>query len=94
VSDPDPLRFHDLRHAFGSLLIARGVNVAFASRQLGHASVSTTLNLYTHLFDDAEHAATVMERSEGRFGETLRPVAPDPAANQEAVVIRRLGQLS
>ena len=40
--------------------------------QLGHASVSTTLNVYTHLFDHAEHAATVMERLEGRFGETLR----------------------
>ncbi len=34
------LRFHDLRHTYASLLIAQGVNVAFASRQLGHASVS------------------------------------------------------
>ena len=50
------LRFHDLRHTYASLLIAQGVNVAFAARQLGHASVSTTLNVYTRLFDHAEHA--------------------------------------
>jgi integrase len=66
------LRFHDLRHCFASLLIAQGVNVAFASRQLGHASISTTLNTYTHLFDHAEHAKSVIERLEGRFGEVLQ----------------------
>lgn len=57
-------------------------NVAFTSRQLGHASVSSTLNVYTHLFDHVEHAATVMERLEGRFGETLRPVDLSPRAGQ------------
>jgi len=37
----------------------------------------------THLFDHAEHAATVIERLEGRFGETLQPSEPDlPAGNQ------------
>lgn len=28
--------------------------------------------VYTHLFDHAEHAKTVIERLEGRFGETLQ----------------------
>jgi len=82
------LRFHDLRHTYSSLLIAQGVNVAFASRQLGHASVSTTLNVSTHLFDSAEHAATVIERLEGRVGETLRPADPIAAAGQPATVTR------
>ena len=81
------LRFHDLRHTFASLLIAQGVNVAFASRQLGHVTVSTTLNVYTHLFDHAEHAVTVMERLEGRFVETLRPVGTEPPAVQAVVAI-------
>ena len=67
-----PLRFHDLRHTYASLLIAQGVNVAFVSRQLGHASITTTLNVYTHLFDHAEHAASVIERLEDRFGDVLR----------------------
>ena len=54
------------------------MNVAFASRQLGHAVVSTTLNVYTDLFDHAEHAASVTGRLEGRFGETLRPAEQHP----------------
>ena len=66
------------------------MNVAFASRQLGHASLSTTLNVYTHLFDYAEHAATVMERLEGRFGD-----APACGAGvTEPVAVRRLGHLA
>ena len=67
------LRFHDLRHTYASILIAQGVNVAFVSRQLGHAKVSTTLDVYTHLFDHAEHAATVIDRLQSRFGDVLQP---------------------
>ena len=78
-----------MRHTYASLLIAQGVNVAFASRQLGHASVSTTLNVYTHLFDHAEHAKTVIERLEGRFGETLQPSEPDLPAGNQVIEIRR-----
>jgi len=73
-----PLRFHDLRHTYASLLIAQGVNVAFVSRQLGHASITTTLNVYTHLFDHAEHAASVIERLEDRFGEVLAGMVRSP----------------
>jgi integrase len=62
------LRFHDLRHTYASLLIAQGVNVAFVSRQLGHASITTTLNVYTHLFDHAENASTVIGWLEEQFG--------------------------
>jgi integrase len=72
------LRSHDLQHTYASLLIAQGVNITFASRQLGHASVSTTLNVYTHLFDHVEHAATVMERLEGRFGNVLTVAEREP----------------
>lgn len=71
--DKPRFRFHDLRHTYASLLIAQGVNVAFVSRQLGHASITTTLNVYTHLFDHAEHAASVIGRLEDSFGDVLRP---------------------
>ena len=47
---------HSLRHAFASLLISRGLNVVFVSRQLGHANPTVTLSTYAHLFDRVDHA--------------------------------------
>ena len=77
--DKPRLRFHDLRHTYASPLIAQGVNVAFVSRQLGHASITTSLNTYTHLSDHAEHAASVIGRLEDRFGDLLATRADQPA---------------
>jgi integrase len=65
------LRFHDLRHTFASLLVAQGLNVVFISRQLGHASSSFTLDVYSHLFDRAEHAKRAADYLEADFGEML-----------------------
>lgn len=49
-----PLRFHDLRHAFAShLIVDLGLDVAQVSRILGHARVTITLDVYTHLFDSS-----------------------------------------
>jgi integrase len=42
------IRFHDLRHTHASLQLAQGVDVVKVSRALGHANVSTTLNIYAH----------------------------------------------
>jgi len=48
------LRLHDLRHFFASGLIASGCDVVTVQRALGHASATTTLNTYGHLWPDAE----------------------------------------
>ena len=39
------------RHTTASLLIASGTDVATVASLLGHAQVSTTLDIYTHAFD-------------------------------------------
>jgi integrase len=58
--DWPPLRFHDLRHTFAShLIVDLGLDVAQVSRILGHARVTVTLDVYTHLFDDARHASEI-----------------------------------
>jgi integrase len=44
------VRFHDLRHTFASLLIQQGANVKYIQQQLGHGSISITLDVYSHLF--------------------------------------------
>lgn len=54
------LRFHDLRHTFAShLIIDIRLDVAQVSRILGHARTSITLDIYTHLFEQAAHNADV-----------------------------------
>jgi integrase len=54
-----PLRFHDLRHTFAShLIIDLGLDPAQVSRILGHARITITLDIYTHLFEDAATRAT------------------------------------
>jgi integrase len=58
-----PLRFHDLRHTFGShLIVDVGLDVAQVSRILGHARITITLDTYTHLFEDARHAHDIRTR--------------------------------
>jgi integrase len=41
---------HDLRHTFASMLNNAGVDIAMISRELGHSNLTTTLNVYTHVF--------------------------------------------
>src|SRR5215207_4101925 len=58
-----PLRFHDLRHTFAShLIIDLGLHVAQVSRILGHSRITVTLDIYTHLFEDARHARDIRTR--------------------------------
>lgn len=44
--------FHALRHANVSLLIADGLTPLHIKSHIGHANVSTTLNVYGHLFPE------------------------------------------
>jgi len=44
---------HDLRHFYASGLIAAGCDVVTVQKAMGHASPSTTLNIYSHLWPDA-----------------------------------------
>ncbi len=52
----EPMRFHDLRHSHCALLIAAGEHPKVISQRLGHASISTTFDVYGHLFDGLDEA--------------------------------------
>ena len=43
-----PMRFHDLRHAAATLMLALGIPLLEVSRVLGHSQTSTTLDIYSH----------------------------------------------
>lgn len=44
------IRLHDIRHSHASLLVEMGFSALLVSERLGHENVSTTLNIYSHLF--------------------------------------------
>jgi integrase len=47
-------KLHELRHYFASGLIAAGCDVVTVQRAMGHASATTTLSTYAHLWPTAE----------------------------------------
>jgi integrase len=55
--DLPPVRFHALRHAHASALIAAGVDVLTISRRLGHGTPAFTLTVYGHLLANSDAAA-------------------------------------
>jgi integrase len=48
-----PIRFHDLRHTFGSLLIQRGASLVYVKEQMGHSSIQITVDTYGQLVPSA-----------------------------------------
>jgi len=49
-------RIHDLRHTFASQLLQDGASLAYVRDQLGHSSISVTVDLYGHLVPSANIA--------------------------------------
>jgi integrase len=57
AADVRPLRFHDLRHTFGSRLAAKGVDVVTIQKAMGHSELTTT-SRYLHARPASEQAQT------------------------------------
>jgi integrase len=51
------IRFHELRHTSATLLINEGVHAKVISERLGHADISTTMNIYGHVLAEADQTA-------------------------------------
>jgi integrase len=48
------IRFHDLRHAHATHLLASGVHPKIASERLGHSKVGITLDTYSHVLPNMQ----------------------------------------
>ena len=51
------IRFHDLRHTFGTFLLLLGIDRKIVSDMLGHSSVNITQNLYQHVQPEMQQGA-------------------------------------
>jgi integrase len=58
---------HDLRHTFASHLIRQGIDPVRASRQLGHARPSVTLDIYAHEFEEARGREDIADKLSAAF---------------------------
>ena len=50
---PD-IRFHDLRHTCATLMLTVGTNPKVVQETLGHADISVTLGIYSHLLPNMQ----------------------------------------
>ena len=61
------VRFHDLRHSHATQLLLAGVHPKIAQERLGHATITTTLDLYSHVTE------TMQSDAAERLDAALRP---------------------
>jgi integrase len=54
------IRFHDLRHAHATHLLASGIHPKVASERLGHSKVGITLDLYSHVLPNMQADAAAI----------------------------------
>ena len=54
------IRFHDLRHAHATHMLASGVHPKVASERLGHSKIGITLDLYSHVLPNMQADAAAI----------------------------------
>ena len=69
---------HQFRHLHTSLLIGAGIDPTTVSGVLGHAQVSTTLNLYSHMFRENQVRACDAVANALTFGHQTPDPTPTP----------------
>ena len=53
----DRLRFHDLRHTHATVMLLQRVHPKVVQERLGHAKISTTMDLYSHVMPSMQRDA-------------------------------------
>jgi integrase len=75
------IRVHDLRHTYASLLIQQGASLVYVKEQLGHHSISITVDTYGHLVPGGNTAEA--DKLDGLENATIRN--PDATGHINAV---------
>lgn len=73
------IRFHDLRHAHATHLLASGVHPKVASERLGHSKVGITLDLYSHVLPGMQ--ADAAARVDEAMRQAIEKRSPPPPEN-------------
>ncbi len=75
------LRFHDLRHTFGTRLVEQGVDIVTVQKLMGHSRIEMTMR-YAHSSEDNQRRAVAKLTENGAISERI-PERPSPAPEQK-----------
>ena len=73
------IRLHDGRHSHATMMLKNGVHPKIVQERLGHASITTTLDTYSHVAPGLQKAAAA------KFDNILLPQKVDDTVSQEAL---------
>jgi integrase len=73
IKDLPRVRFHDLRHSHATQLLLAGVHPKIAQERLGHSTITTTLDLYSHVTETMQEQAAAKLDSVFRSAISTRP---------------------
>jgi hypothetical protein len=79
-----PIRLHDLRHTHATLALQAGIHPKVASERLGHATVSITLDTYSHAIPAMQEEAAALIA--GLVFSTPCPWLADPVSRRKAQI--------
>ena len=54
---------YSLRHTHTSYLLSKGIPIEYISKRLGHATISQTLDTYSHLLEEHKRARSTCQRN-------------------------------
>lgn len=66
------IRIHDFRHSHASYLINKGYDIQIVSKRLGHARVSTTYDIYSHLYPNKEEEAVASMEDDFKTADIIK----------------------
>src|SRR5215469_11899697 len=82
------MRFHDLRHTFGSLLLQHGALLTYVKEQMGHSSIQVAVDTYGHLIPGAN-----VSWVDSLDGETVPQQSNSPGKTGPAIPLKSLIRL-
>lgn len=75
---------HDLRHTFASMLNSAKIDIAMISRELGHANITTTLNIYTHVWGNVSNSSRgIADSLNNKFEKQIETATFMPPTSKE-----------
>lgn len=75
-------RFHDARHTYASMMLSNGQSPQYVKEQMGHSSISITVDIYGHMIPtgnrDAVNALDTMAQPSATYPQPLETENPQP----------------